>query len=399
MLEILKKPYKYPLKKGKKFKKIVIRLSIGLAAFLLLSFSILALTPGTAANFADYVLRPAIGSSKTVLIESFFFSMSDWAKQIFTIFGAKQSTDIFNATATTTQPVAKKTVPLKPLQYVLNESPIKYHPGIYATLPGEGIWTPVQLPQFGTNDVMAKTFVLPDAHRPYAITSLIKINMHYANLKAVAGTSQPGGPIGNPGKGFIPQADQSEGKLFAAFNGGFQYKDGQFGMTIGSKVYVPLQAGLATVIMYKDGTAKLETYNGNQQDLKNSIAVRQNGPAIVEDSKVLADTSSGGMSRWGLTVTNSMYTWRSGLGITKNGNLIYAVGPSLNVNTLAAALQAAGSVTAMQLDINPFWVRFVLYQPDGSGGYTYESLVKAMQNGGSHYLNGYTKDFFYLTTK
>ncbi len=170
-------------------------------------------------------------------------------------------------------------------------------------------------------------------------------------------------------------------------------------MTIGAKVYVPLQVGLATVIMHSDGTAAIETYTGNQQDLKNAVAVRQNGPPIVADGKVLASTFDGGMSRWGLTVTNSMYTWRSGLGITKNGNLIYAVGPSLNVNTLAAALQAAGSVTAMQLDINPFWVRFVLYQPNGSGSYTYQSLVKAMQNGGSYYLKGYTKDFFYLTTK
>lgn len=400
MLETHKTHNLFPLKKKKRLKKIIIGSSIGLAAFLLLSFSILTLAPGAAANFADYVLRPTIGSPRTVAIESFFFSVSDFAKQVSTFFGAKQNSDIFNST--NTQPTTKKPValqPAAPVRYLLNTNPISYHPATYATLPGEGIWSPVQLAQFGTNDIMEKTFVLPDANRPYAITSLIKINMHYANLKVIAGTQQPGGPIGNPGTGLIPRTDQSSGKLFAAFNGGFQYKDGEFGMTIGSKVYVPLKAGLATVIMRNDGTATLETYNGNQQDLNNAIAVRQNGPAIVENSKVLADTFNGGMSRWGLTVTNSMYTWRSGLGITKNGNLIYAVGPSLNVNTLAAALQAAGSVTAMQLDINPFWVRFVLYQPNGSGSYTYQSLVKAMQNGGSHYLNGYEKDFFYLTTK
>lgn len=379
-------------------KKTIVWPMIGIVVFLLVSFSILTFYPGIAANFADSILRPTIGSTATVSIESFFFSASDFAKQLFFSFGAKPNADIFNKTSS--QPSIKTIQSLKPAQYLLDKNPIPYHPGSYARLPGEGVWTSVQLPQFGAYDVMAKTFVLPDPSRSYAITSLVKINMHYSSLKAVAGTEQPGGPIGNRGTGRIPLSDQTDGKLFAAFNGGFQYKDGQYGMVIGSKVYLPLQVGLATLIIRANGTITIQAYNASsQKDIQNAIAIRQNGLLIVKNSKVSPDTSSGGMSKWGLTVTNSMFTWRSGIGITKDGNLVYAVGPSLSVDTLAATLQSAGCVTAMQLDINPFWVRFVLYQPISSGGYTYESLLKAMQNGGSQYLHGYNKDFFYLTLK
>ena len=53
----------------------------------------------------------------------------------------------------------------------------------------------------------------------------------------------------------------------------------------------------------------------------------------------------------------------------------------------------------MQLDVNDFWVRFMVYQPNSSGGYSYTPLIKALANGGKQYLNGYEKDFFYVYKK
>jgi hypothetical protein len=91
-----------------------------------------------------------------------------------------------------------------------------------------------------------------------------------------------------------------------------------------------------------------------------------------------------------------MYTWRSGIGITKNGDLLYACGPSLIPETLAEALQRAGAVDAMQLDINPFWVRFTFFQTIGKGQYTNTQLTPELVNGGPEFLNGYRKDFFYV---
>ncbi len=381
----------------------VITISIvGLFSILIISLAVVSFSPGLAANMADSVLRPTIGSTATVELESFFFSISDFFKQVSYKFGAKPNADIFTRSATI---VATKSILTTSKTsnianvHVMDLSPIDFHPGSFAKLPGEGQWSVLQLSEFGVNQDMARTFVTPDPKRSYAITSVVKMNMQNLRLYAVAGTEQPGGPIGNGGTGLIPYADQAGGKLVAAFNGGFQYKDGQFGMIVGQKTYVPLKLGMGTLIVRQNGTVAIETYQGNLADVAGAVAVRQNGPSIVENGQVTDATAGGGMARWGLTVTNSMYTWRSGLGVTKDGDLLYAVGPSLNVDTLAAALQAAGAVNAIQLDINPYWVRFVTYQPSGANNYTHQSLLKDMHDGGYSYLHGYNKDFFYLKLK
>jgi hypothetical protein len=244
---------------------------------------------------------------------------------------------------------------------------------------------------------MAKTFVRPDPQRSYAITYLVKMNMDNLVLSTVAGIAEPG-EKDNPGPGRIPTDVQKSNMLIATFNGGFQKKDGHYGMIVNQKIYLPLQKNLATLVMYNNAKPKIINYTG--QDLgQNVIAVRQNGPMLLQNSKDVTSSNEWNMETWGLTTTNSMYTWRSGIGVTKDGDLIYAVGPSLVPQTLAAALKAAGAINAMQLDINPVWVRFIIYDPLGNGLYRYYSLTKDMTNGGYQDLTGYQKDFFYLVKK
>jgi hypothetical protein len=57
------------------------------------------------------------------------------------------------------------------------------------------------------------------------------------------------------------------------------------------------------------------------------------------------------------------HQWRSGLGITADGALVYAAGPALDPLQLAQLLVRAGAVRAMQLDIKPNWPVFVTYDP------------------------------------
>jgi hypothetical protein len=153
---------------------------------------------------------------------------------------------------------------------------------------------------------------------------------------------------------------------------------------------------LASLYIDIKGIAQIGEYDGKIP--VGTVAIRQNGPLLVKDGQITSFTEAG-KDTWGRTVTVSMYTWRSAIGITKDGELIYAVGPSLRPQTMAAVMQAAGAVNAMQLDINPFWVRFVLFTPQGNGTYTSASLLKNMENGGHSYLYGYEKDFFYLFKK
>jgi hypothetical protein len=216
-------------------------------------------------------------------------------------------------------------------------------------------------------------------------------------LHTVAGTVHPGAILGHPGPGIIPADAKTGGNLIAGFNGGFQYKDGHYGMVVGATTYVPLQPGLGTLTIHQDGSLDISRYDPHKSNQKPVEAIRQNGPLILDKGTVTSDAVSGGYAVWGRTTTNSMFTWRSGVGLTPNGNLIYAVGPSLTAVTLADALKAGGATEAIQLDINAFWVRFVTFQPTTPSNYSYESILSTLANGGASYLHGYTKDFFYVT--
>jgi hypothetical protein len=66
---------------------------------------------------------------------------------------------------------------------------------------------------------------------------------------------------------------------------------------------------------------------------------------------------------------------------------------------LAKALKIAGATNAIQLDINPFWVRFNIFEPKGNGGYKSSTLTKDLKDGSKDFLGSYSKDFFYLYEK
>jgi hypothetical protein len=184
------------------------------------------------------------------------------------------------------------------------------------------------------------------------------------------------------------------GNLVAAFDGGFQYRDGAYGMIVGKTTYLPLQCGLGTVAGYSDGSVKILEYTG--QPLGNDATfVRQNGPMLIKDAHV-AVTNPDSQQVWGRVVGDGAFTWRSGIGIAAKGELIFAAGNNLSPQTLALALSAAGADNAIQLDINPHWVRFNLFNANGDSGYDSAPLNPDMQDGAREYLNGYQKDFFYI---
>lgn len=338
------------------------------------------------ANFADNVLRPILGNKITINIEALFFGVEDHVNKVrYSIVKSNPSDFTQNFKPANESLYYSPGFSLKKISY------FSYFP----YFPGEGEWN--QMYNSTSGALMAKTFVRPDPERSYAVTYLVKLNMNNLSLSAVAGKVEPGG-YQNPGPGKIPLDVQKSGTLVAAFNGGFQQKDGHYGMIVNGKTYLPLQKNLATLIISNDGKPQIINYTG--QDLgKNVTIVRQNGPLLLENSKDVTSSNEWNMQTWGLTTTNSMYTWRSGIGVTQDGNLIYAAGPSLVPQTLALALKAAGAVNAMQLDINPVWVRFIIFNLNKTGSYNHYSLTKDMIDGGSQYLTGYQKDFFYLTTK
>ena len=87
-----------------------------------------------------------------------------------------------------------------------------------------------------------------------------------------------------------------------------------------------------------------------------------------------------------------MRVWRSGVGIDRHGNLIYAAADLQTVRTLAALLIHAGAVRAIELDINPEWPSFITYS--SSGGLDPIKLVPNYQQSATRYLVPDDRDFF-----
>ncbi len=337
------------------------------------------------ANFTDNVLRPIFGPRIVVGVEKIFFNLSDTTQQLHSKFSEPTSPLLGNDTII--KQGSGGALDLTPIPVSSN----------FTSVAHEGFWRDKPLSLFPGEHVAAYTVVRPDPDRSFAFTTLIQIDMTRVRLGVVAGTQQPGGPVGKPGPGIIPPDIVKSDKLVAAFDGGFQYRDGAYGMIVGSTTYLPLKNDLGTVVGFNDGSVDIINYTG--QTLGDNVAfVRQNCPILINNG-VIGITDPNNKALWGRTFSSGMYTWRTGMGLTREGNLVFAVGNNLIPETLAQALRMAGAVNAIQLDINPNWVRFNFFEPKGGGAYASTTLTKDLKDGSAEYLNGDKKDFFYLYKK
>lgn len=343
--------------------------------------SLIKHNPKLTANFADNVLRPILGDKNVVKLEAALFGVQDKINQ-----ASKTTPDsadyslVDAATATIPTDTAHITPPANLTPLITTGQPLRE----------EGAWVPI------AHDYLFSTFLRTDPDRAYSVVNLVYITKSALNIGGVAGTKHPGGAA-NPGPGTVPTTIQQSGRLIAAFNGGFREKDGNYGMFADGITYQPLRPHLPTLMIYKDDHVAINVYDGKALPA-DVVLARQNGPFLVHDSQIAVDPNAG-IDQWAGTAKGGFVTWRSGFGVLPNGDLVFAVGPSLSPTTLAAGLQRAGAVNAIQLDINTYWVRFMLYDWDGKGSYGWSPLIKGLAGEGPTYLNGNEKDFFYLYKK
>jgi hypothetical protein len=156
--------------------------------------------------------------------------------------------------------------------------------------------------------------------------------------------------------------------LIAAVNGGFKLTYGNVGFSSGGHVAVALKAGLASIVTYTDGTTDIGAWRaGVPSASKTVFSVLQNQRLLVDRGVAAASVSNCLTACWGETIGSRTFVARSGLGITANGQLVWAAAEQLSPAGLAAALIAAGAVRAVELDINPYWVAGYLYPHHPSG--------------------------------
>lgn len=181
--------------------------------------------------------------------------------------------------------------------------------------------------------------------------------------------------------------------LIAAVNGGFKLTYHDVGFMSGGHVAVALKAGLASIVTYTDGTTDIGAWRaGVPSSGKTVFSVLQNQRLLVDRGTAPASVSGCIITCWGETIGSRTTVARSALGITANGQLVWAAGEELLPSDLAGALISAGAVRAIELDINPDWVAGYLYVHH-RGGPSPMPVIPGQLGIAGKLLEPYSRDF------
>ena len=263
-------------------------------------------------------------------------------------------------------------------------------------LPGEGLWHPAGRVVDGV-PTMYEAFLRPDPVHTSLVAGVAWMDTKLLKASLYSGSYIPGG---GPWALTAPISTGAAATVTAAFNSGFRLKDSQGGCYTQGRIIAPLRNGAASAVIYRNGSITVGQWGRDVSMTPDVVAVRQNLSLIVDGGAPAAGLS---YSRaWGGTIGNQIYVWRSGVGVTADGALVYVGGPGLDVPSLAGLLVRAGAVRAMELDINTDWVNFAAYTPTGPGAAVTPSngteLLSGMSGGtGRYFLPYWNRDFFTMS--
>ena len=253
-------------------------------------------------------------------------------------------------------------------------------------LPGEGVWTRTGAPIDGRAPVLVTTF-RSELEYPRIVAYVAWFDHTRTALGFYPGRYEPpNAPVRGPMT--VPYGQRW--RLLATFNGGFTYIDGHNGSSIDGLSYEPLRDGLATLIGYRDGRIDVNTWTGGPNAGPTVAFARQSLPLIIDNGRL--NPALNDSSQWGFTLGNAVRVWRTGVGIDRRGNVIYAAANDQTVVTLARILQRAGAVRAMQFDINPEWPTLITYRHHH--GLQPSKVVPNVQQPATRYLVPDDRDFF-----
>lgn len=267
-------------------------------------------------------------------------------------------------------------------------------------LPGEGVWHAAGRTTANGIPTIYEAFVRPDAVHTSYVVGVAWMDTNLLTAQLYSGSVIPGG---GPFTHTAPVSAKDTEDLVAAFNAGFLTSDSDGGYYTDGKTIVPLRKGAASVVIFKNGRMVVAKW-GRDVVMTNQIAsVRQNLDLIVDNAKPVAGLDNPNSIKWGKVLGNSYDVWRSGLGITKDGALVYVGGPSMSIADLADIMIRAGVIEGMELDINVDWVQYSTYTGalntpiNGGNG---KSLLASMPGTPSRYFQSYWgRDFFTMSLR
>ena len=260
-------------------------------------------------------------------------------------------------------------------------TPVFRHP-----LPGEGVWARTGPLVNGRPPVLVTTF-RTERDYPRIVAYVAWFDHTRTALAYYPGRYEPPSA---PVRGPMSVPDSQRWRLLATFNSGFIYSDGHNGSSIGGRLYEPLTDGLATLVGYRNGQVDIRTWHGGPVAGPAIAFARQSLPLIIRNGRLSPALNDS--SQWGATLGNAVRVWRTGVGVDRRGNVIYAAANDQTVITLARILQRAGAVRAMQFDINPEWPSLITYHH--GAGLDPTKIVPNVMQPSTRYLVPDDRDFF-----
>jgi hypothetical protein len=265
--------------------------------------------------------------------------------------------------------------------------PPRVAPIIDPALPGEGVWKAAAKGAGPRPPILVTTF-RSDPEYPQFVAGVAWIDSSLTHLSYMPGLAEPPSPLPHRGPSEVPGALRK--RVVATFNGGFPLETSGGGLIYRGKAKEAMVNGAATVVEYRDGRTDIVRWHDGPRAPANVWFAKQNLPPIIYEGRLNPNLSDG--PEWGETVNNAVRVWRSGLGIDRKGNLIYAAADNQTVESLAKILQRAGAVRALELDINEDWTSFISYSRPGAAGPG--NLLPEMFRPADRYLTPDERDFF-----
>jgi len=233
--------------------------------------------------------------------------------------------------------------------------------------------------------------------QPDPLHRSIVVGVGLVRSRAVQAHLEPGTvqPVRSGSAGQIPSEQLPD--VAAAFNSGFKMSAYSGGFFLDGATVRTLVDGKASAMIDDTGRLSIGQWGRDIQMSSHVRAVRQNLALIVEGGQPVPGLDRNADLRWGTPRNQLQYTWRSAMGVTRSGDIVYVAGDKLNLATLGVALAQAGAVTGMELDIHSGMEFFSGWRSDGAGGSAPQRLMPAMVGPADRYVRPDQRDFFYFT--
>lgn len=256
-------------------------------------------------------------------------------------------------------------------------------------LPREGQFRPVGVR--GGQPVVQVAYLRPDAAHGSDEAGVVWISQRATRWELHPGWADPGRLSQWNQPDTVAPAERPA--LVATFNGGFKTPELRGGFYENGQVAGKLLPGAASVVIYRNGHVGLGSWDTEVGMTPQVVAVRQNLTMLIDHGRISGGLGSNIGPDWGSTA-QSAAIWRSGLGITGTGDLIFVLGDVMTPQTLANVLRDAGAERGMEMDINPTWMSFMWYTTSPSGDRVTPHKLLDFQRPADRYLGTVSRDFF-----